>query len=177
MDTLGDYKQRLAAHMLEVCRGNALLAGELPHTPDLEEKWEQISPEFLAEAVPQFNQYPEVVFAWAAYLGTAVAKLWDENWELGSKISYYDLRGAHFDYLDEYVTTVIMGFPLDSDQANVLRDKMRLLSTEAYGFLRHSSLEPGSADAFKAVLSTIQFMYILGAYIHLHALGYKWAEA
>ena len=48
-------------------------------TPDFEQTWERLAPGYMADAVREFNGYPEVVLAWAAYLGAAVACLWDRD--------------------------------------------------------------------------------------------------
>ena len=37
-------------------------------TEDFEQTWEKVSPDFMVDAVREFNDYPEVVLAWAAYI-------------------------------------------------------------------------------------------------------------
>ena len=76
------FKETLSAQLLQLARQKGLLPeGDLPISPDMEQMWTRLAPEFLADAVPEFNGYPEVVLAWAAYLGAAVAWGWDRDWE------------------------------------------------------------------------------------------------
>ena len=147
-------------------------------TPDFEETWQRISPDFMADAVREFNGYPEVVLAWGAYLGAAVACLWDRDWNTYKDCGYAFYCGEKgFDYMDEHITEDILGLELDSPQAVNLADFFRSKATEAHDLLRHSGIEPGSVDAFNAVSSAIYTMYTLGASHILAKLGYKWTQA
>ena len=178
MDTVSDYKQRLALHLLDVCHSHGLLEGDLLQTPDLDDKWRQLAPEFLADAIPEFNGYPEAVLAWAAYLGTAVAWGWDTDWEQYSTKDYTFWRGEKgFDCMDEHITEDILGLPLGEDAAVDLAARVGCLGRYAYGFLLHAGLEAGSTDAFQAVLATLEVLYTVAASVELYALGYKWSQA
>ncbi len=174
METVSDYKKGLAQHLMKICRSKALLGGELLQTPDLDDKWQSMAPEFLADAVPEFNGYPEVVLAWAAYLGTAVAWCWDTDWMQYSSKDYKFFCGEKgFDYMDEHITEHLLGMPLGSKEAETLASRMRSLADEAYSYLMHAGLEAGSTAAFQAVLATIDTLFTLAASIGLHTLGYK----
>ena len=178
MESVSDYKKRLALHLMEICRGKGLLDGELLQTPDLDDKWQELAPEFLADAVPEFNGYPEVVLAWAAYLGTAVAWGWDTDWTTYSSKGYPFWRGEKgFDYMDEHITEHLLGMPLGGDDAEALASRMRSLAGDAYSYLLHAGLEAGSTAAFQAVLATVEVLYTIAASIELHTLGYKWSQA
>ena len=178
METVSDYKKQLALHLMEICRGKGLLAGELLQTPDLDDKWQDLAPEFLADAVPEFNAYPEVVLAWAAYLGTAVAYFWDTDWAAYSGKDYKFFCGEKgFDYMDEHITENLLGMPLDSEAAEALASRMRAIAGDAYSYLMHAGLEAGSTNAFQAVLATIEVLYTIAASIELRDLGYKWSQA
>ena len=178
METVSDYKKGLALHLMEICRSKGLHGGELLQTPDLDEKWQELAPGFLADAVPEFNGYPEVVLAWAAYLGTAVAWCWDTDWTAYSGKDYKFFCGEKgFDYMDEHITEQLLGMPLGSDAAEALASRMRSLAGDAYSYLLHAGLEAGSTAAFQAVLATIEVLFTLAASIELHTLGYKWSQA
>ena len=146
-------------------------------TEDFEETWQRIAPGYMTDAVREFNGYPEVVLAWAAYLGAAVACLWDRDW-----LSYKDCDYAFycgekgFDYMDEHITKDILGLELDSEEALALAAFFRSKATEAYDLLRHSGVEPGSVDAYNAVSGAIATMYTVGASHILAKLGYKWSQ-
>ena len=57
------------------------LDGDFMMTDDLLGQWERMQPEYIADAVTQIADYPEVSVAWAAYLGMAVAEGWDRDWD------------------------------------------------------------------------------------------------
>ena len=147
-------------------------------TPDFEETWQRISPDFMADAVREFNGYPEVVLAWGAYLGAAVACLWDRDWNTYKDCDYAFYCGEKgFDYMDEHITEHLLGMPLGSKEAEALASRVRSLAGDAYSYLMHAGLEASSTAAFQAVLATIEVMYTIAAAICLHDLGYKWSQA
>ena len=147
-------------------------------TPDFEQMWQRLLPDFSPDAIHEFNGYPEVVLAWAAYLGAAVAWVWDTGWEAGKEQPYSWFCGPRgFDYMDEHITEDILGYKLGSAEAEALAAFFRTKATEAYGLLRHSGVEPGTAEAYNAVMETLYAMYTLGASHILAKLGYKWTTA
>ena len=175
---VSDFKEKLSLQLLQLCREKGLLPqGDLLQSPDMELMWQTLAPEFLSEAVPEFNGYPEVVLAWAAYLGAAVAWGWDKDWEAFKGRNYAFFRGPRgFDYMDEHITSETLGMPLESDGARSLANAFRSLATAAYSGLLHSGIEAGSADAFSATVAAMQVMYTLGSAIELYSLGYKWSK-
>ena len=147
-------------------------------TPDFEQMWQRLVPDFSADALREFNGYPEVSLAWAAYLGAAVACLWDRDWTTYKDCGYAFFCGEKgFDYMDEHITEDILGLKLDSPQAVNLADFFRSKATEAYGMLLHSGVEPGTVDAYNAVMEAFYAMYTLGSGHILAKLGYKWSNA
>ncbi|MBQ9583193.1 MAG: hypothetical protein IJR25_02565 [Bacteroidales bacterium] len=147
-------------------------------TADFEQTWEKVSPDFMVDAVREFNDYPEVVLAWAAYIGAAVACLWDRDWTRYKDCDYVFYCGEKgFDYMDEHITEHILGLALESPQAVNLANFFRSKATEANSLLRHSGVEAGSVDAFKAFAGALEAMYTLGASHILSQLGYKWQPA
>ena len=147
-------------------------------TPDFEQMWQRLAPDFTPDAVREFNGYPDVVLAWAAYLGAAVARGWDKDWNHCQKCGYDYFCGPRgFDYMDEHITEDILGYKLGSPEAVALADFFRSKATEAYGMLRHSGVEPGTVEAYHAVMEALYAMYTLGASHMLAKLGYKWTQA
>ena len=78
----------------------------LPECQDVEEKWEQIAQSYLPDGIREFTAYPTTSLGWMMYIGMAVAKFWDEEWEIYGNIedlySYMrDKRG--YDCMDEYI--------------------------------------------------------------------------
>ncbi|MBP5504472.1 MAG: hypothetical protein J6X89_00030 [Bacteroidales bacterium] len=147
-------------------------------TPDFEQTWERIAPGFMPDAVREFNGYPEVVLAWAAYLGAAVACLWDRDWVKYKDCDYAFYCGERgFDYLDEHITEHILELKLDSPQAENLANFFRSKATEAHSMLLHSGVEPGTVEAYNSFTNALEAMYTLGASHILSQLGYKWQQA
>ena len=178
MEAVSEYQKQLALHLMSICRSRGWLEGDLLQSPDLDEKWQALAPEFMADAVPEFNGYPEVVLAWAAYLGCALAWGWDTDWTTYSSKDYAFWRGDKgFDYMDEHITEDILSLPLGGEAAEALASRIRSLAGDAYSFLMHAGLEAGSSAAFQAVLATIEVMYTISASVELRTLGYKWSQA
>jgi len=170
-----NYQENIQKELLRVCLDKGLLDNNLLQSPDIDEKWRQMAPDFLADAVPEFNGYPEVVLAWAAYLGAAIAYGWDTDWDSFKNREYSFFCGEKgFDYMDEHITEDILGYPLGSEQADELAKTLSYLASAAYSRLQHSGAEGGTADAYQAVISTIDAMFSMGAAIMLRKLGYKY---
>lgn len=65
----------------------------LPEAPDLEELWAKIGESYLPDAMKEFTKYPTVSLGWIMFVGLAMAKYWDVDWELYSKVE------NHYEYL------------------------------------------------------------------------------
>ena len=77
----------------------------LPECPDVEDKWEEIAQAYIPDGIREFNDFPSASLGWMMYIGMAVAKFWDAEWEIYSKIDNLyaymrDKRG--YDAMDEY---------------------------------------------------------------------------
>ena len=83
MDTeyLNRFEERLQQELLRLCTDYHVLDGTLLAAEDLDNRWHDLAPEYVADAVEQIRDYPVVSVAWAAYLGLGVAFCWDEDWE------------------------------------------------------------------------------------------------
>lgn len=78
----------------------------LPECPDAEGKWEEIAQSYLPDGVREFSAYPTASLGWMMYIGMAVTKYWDTEWEIHSRLpdlyAYMrDKRG--YDNMDEYI--------------------------------------------------------------------------
>ena len=58
----------------------------LPECPDVEDKWEEIAKAYIPDGIREFNDFPSASLGWMMYIGMAVAKFWDAEWEIYSKI-------------------------------------------------------------------------------------------
>ena len=63
------FEERLQQELLRLCTDYHVLDGTLLATEDLDNRWHDLAPEYVADAVGQIRDYPVVSVAWAAYLG------------------------------------------------------------------------------------------------------------
>lgn len=154
------FRDDLTQHLIEVCTGSGYLKGMLLNTPDIDEAW-----------VREFNKYPEFCLGCAGYLGMAVAYYWDKDWVKYREEPYASFQGERgFDDMDDHITD------------NILRDRkhsapaMQSTAASAYHFLMRESPEPGTAEAYRMFLATVEVMFKIGAAIELCRLGYKFEK-
>lgn len=174
---LENFESRLMNELLKLCTQYKVLEGTLLSTEDIDARWREIAPEYVADAVPNIADYPTVAIAWAGYVGIAVAHLWDEDWAAHCKDEYKSLYGpAGFDDMDENIVQKILGFHLESQEAKSIEQMMRRLGETALTLIRRENIEPQSPMAFHAFARAIKVMFRIGAAIELKRLGYKFEQ-
>ena len=172
------YSEALGKHLRGILGEKGILKGLLPATPDIESRWKELGPLYCAESVREYNSYPDVAFAWAAYLGMAVASCWDSDWEHTASLPYSVIQGEKgFDYMDEHIMEEFLGLTPGSADGEKLADLLRELSSQADSFMLHYGAERGSTDAYRLFLETTRVMYVLGAGLELMNLGYSFQKA
>ena len=123
---LENFESRITDELLRMCKQYGVLDGTLLATDDISARWDELAPEYMADAVPNIADYPTVAIAWAGYLGMAVAHQWDEDWTAHGKNEYKSYYGAQgFDDMDEHIVRDIIGFHLESREAKNIEDMMR----------------------------------------------------
>ena len=103
----------------------------------------------------------------------AIAKYWDEDWELYSKVEdrYKYLRDhIDFDHMDDYICEKVL--LLDDKGKTELSGIVAACASRTYNLLCHQHLKPGTQETFRAYIAALQQMYLMGATIELKALGY-----
>ena len=134
----------------------------LPECPDVEDKWEEIAKAYIPDGIREFQDFPSASLGWMMYIGMAVAKMWDTEWEIYSKIENLyaymrDKRG--YDSMDEYI-----------------REEVLLLQGIDYtvldNALMHQHLEPGTKEAFNGYVISLHQLYLMGAAMQLKRMGY-----
>lgn len=169
------FQIRLEDELLKLCTSLSVLDGGWLMTPDLEEKWREIAPEYMADAVKEINSYPEVALAWAGYLGMGYAALWDKNWRKHSRDGYSKMLGSRgFDDMDEHIVRDILGYSLDSFEAMKISGVLQSCVQCAIGLIRKESIEGGTNQAFYVLARSVKVMYCAGVSIQLKKLGYKY---
>ena len=168
------YESNLLQELLRTCTSLGMLDKELLSSEDIDQKWKEWAPEYIAEALPEVNSYPEFATACAGYAGMAVAQWWDSDWGRHHSAKYESLHGLRgFDDMDEFIVQNILGLALDSVEAKQIMNIMLCCAQKAIDFIRHEQIEHQTIKAFHIFARTVKVMYRIGAAIQLRRLGYK----
>ncbi|MBP5561287.1 MAG: hypothetical protein J6X70_05765 [Muribaculaceae bacterium] len=167
------FEIKLHNHLREFLLARKKIDERFPECPDVEGKWQEIAIAYLPDGMREYNEYPTAALGWMMYIGMAVAKFWDKDWEIYSKIP--DLYGLlknkrGYDLMDEYVredVLLLRGNDYDACEALVGDCAAR-----AYSFLSHQGIEGGTRDAFDAFVSCLRQLYLMGMAVQLKTMGY-----
>ena len=146
--------------------------------PDIEERWESIAESYMADGVREFAGYPTVSLGWMMYVGMAVAKLWDADWKQYAALPdlYLFLREPRgYDAMDEYIREKVLHLA-----PKAYADTEQLVgecASRTYSLLRHSGYEAGTKEAFRAYVACLHQLYLMGAAVQLHRMGYHMVKA
>lgn len=163
------FKQDLHMYLA----GKNRVDNQLPDAPDIEEQWAKIGEAYLPDAMREFSKYPTVALGWIMFVGMAVAKYWDEDWELYSKVEnlYTYLRDRiDFDHMDDYICEKVLC--LDAKEHEVVNNVVGECAARTYTKLCRMRLEAGSKEAFRTFVAALHQMYLMGIAVELHSLGY-----
>ena len=172
---LSQYERRLQDSLVSLCTAYEMMGGVLLENDDIESKFsEEFARPYLTDAVREYHAYPEASLAWAGYLGMAVAKMWDVDWQAYQRMTYASLQGPRgFDDLDEQIVQNVLGYGLDSEPARKIADMLSNCAVEALTMIRHEHIEPQSPRAYYVFARSVQVLYRIGASMELFLLGYK----
>lgn len=174
---LDKYEKELTEHLLRMLTSMELLDRQLLESPDITDKWDEVAESYVTDAMKEIANYPTVALGWAMYLGMAVARFWDDDWSIYSKVPnlYEHLRDKRgFDYMDEVVRGEILG--LQSEDFDKMEQTVQSCSQQVLSKIRHEQIEPQSPLAFYVYVKSIKVLYLIGAAIELRALGYKFEK-
>ena len=145
----------------------------LPECPDVEDKWEAIARAYLPDGIREFQDFPSASLGWMMYIGMAVAKMWDTEWEIYSKIDdvYAYMRGKRgYDGLDEYIREEVL-LLAGADYVG-LEKLVGECASRVYNALRRQNIEPGTREAFNAYVACLHQLYLMGVAVQLKRMGY-----
>ena len=145
----------------------------LPECPDVEEKWETIAQSYIPDGIREFGDYPTVSLGWMMYVGMAVAKLWDTEWEIYSELPdlYVYIRDKRgYDCMDEYIREEIL--QLSGNEYVTLEKMVGECASRVHNALTRQQIEPGTKEAFNAYVSCLHQLYLMGAAVQLKRMGY-----
>ena len=176
-DYLKQFEERVQDELLRVCTSAGMLGGTLLASDDIDEHWNTLAPEYMADAVPQVKDYPTVSVAWAAYLGMGVAWGWDTDWNLCKQDTYQSYYGKQgFDDMDEHIVYDMLGLTPDGYEARQIETIIRRRGETTVSLIRHEHIEPQSTMAFHVFARACRAMYRIGAALELKRLGYKFEK-
>ena len=146
----------------------------LPECPDVEDKWEEIAKAYIPDGIREFQTYPYASLGWMMYIGMAVAKMWDTEWDSYSKIDdlyayMHDKRG--YDSMDEYIRQDVL--LLQGTDYTALEKVTGECASRVYNALMHQHLEPGTKEAFNGYVVCLHQLYLFGAAMQLKRMGYR----
>lgn len=145
----------------------------LPECPDVEDRWESLAKAYIPDGIKEYGDYPTASLGWMMYIGMAVAKYWDTEWDIYSKIDdlyayMRDKRG--YDSMDEYIREEVL--LLAGDDYTALEKLTGECASRLYNVLCRQHIEPGTKEAFNAYVSCLHQLYLMGAAVQLKRMGY-----
>lgn len=146
----------------------------LPECPDVEENWEVIAKAYIPDGIREFTDYPSVSLGWMMYIGMAVAKMWDTEWTIYSKIEdlYVYMRDKRgYDAMDEYIREEVL--LLEGEAYSALEKLVGECASRIYNALRRQNIEPGTKEAFNGYVACLHQLYLFGSAIQLKRMGYR----
>lgn len=146
---------------------------QLPECSDVEDKWEDIAKAYIPDGIREFQSFPLASLGWMMYIGMAVAKMWDTEWEIYSKIEdlyayMRDKRG--YDSMDEYIREEVL--LLRGVDYTVLERVTGECASRVYNTLMHQHIEPGTREAFNGYVASLHQLYLMGVAAQLKRMGY-----
>ena len=168
------YEENLQREVLRMCTSLGMLDGELLASEDLDAKWKEWAPEYIADALPEVNNYPDFAIACAGYAGMAAVHWWDQDWGAHHGSKYETLHGPRgFDDMDEHIVQNILGLELNSVEAKQIMNILLCCAQKASTFIQHEHIEHQTVKAFHIFARTVKVMYKTGVALELKRLGYK----
>lgn len=144
-----------------------------PEAPDIEACWAKIGESYMPDGLREFNKYPIVSLGWPMFIGMSIAKYWDEDWALYSKVEnlYHYLRDRiDFDHMDDYVCDKVL--LLDANAKKKVQELVGECASRTLNKLLHLGVAPGSKEAFLAFIAALHELYLMGAAMQLKTMGY-----
>jgi hypothetical protein len=145
----------------------------LPECPDVTDRWQSIGQSYIPDGAREYRDYPVASLGWMMYIGMAVAKLWNDEWEIYSQIEdlYIYMRDKRgYDALDEYIcedVLMVRGKGVES-LAQVVGECAARVNAD----LMREHLEPGTREAFEAYVACLRQLYLFGMAMQLKRMGY-----
>lgn len=171
MENFGD---KLKVLLLQYLRQEGAVGERFPICQDVEDKWENILNAYMPDGVREYNEYPMVSLGWIMFVGMAMAKYWDVDWEKYADKNdiYENLREKRgYDEMDEYILEEVLEF--DEEKCKKVTDIVAECACITNTFLRNQNIEPGTKAAVEAYFECLHQLYLMGMAMQLNDMGYK----
>ena len=145
----------------------------LPSCPDVEDRWPSIGSSYIPDGAREFQKYPVASLGWMMYIGMAVAKMWDDEWNIYSQIEdiYLYMRDKRgYDEMDEYILEDVL--MLRGADHGLLEETVNECASRVNYILMKEKIEPGTQEAFDAYVTCLRQLYLFGMAVQLHRMGY-----
>ena len=76
-----NFSDKLKVLLLQYLRQEGVVGERFPICPDVEDKWQEMLEAYMPDGVREYNEYPMVSLGWIMFVGMAMAKFWDLDWE------------------------------------------------------------------------------------------------
>ena len=172
--TYDRFEAALRRELIKLCTEFEMMNGQLLRSEDIDAKWDEFARDYMIDAVHEFNEYPEVALAWAAFLGMGVARHWDEDWRRHASdtyASYYGSRG--FDDMDDHIIRDVLGYALDSKEATDISTMLSSCAQLVLTLIRREGFESQSVEAYYVLIRSVKVMFQIGQSLELYRLGYS----
>lgn len=171
---LDKFEKKVHSNLAHFLLGRDAIDNRLPEAADIEDRWEGICMAYLPDGVREFAAYPTVSLGWMMFIGMAIAKMWDEDWQMYSEFKdiYTSIlkKGSGYDTMDEYICQHIL--KLDKKAEDATSKLVGDCATMAHNNLMHEGFEAGTPTAFNAYVRCLHQLYYFGAAVELKRLGY-----
>ena len=150
----------------------------LPECPDVEDKWLAIANAYIPDGAREFRDYPVASLGWMMYIGMAVAKMWDDAWEIYSQVEdlYVYMRDKRgYDSLDEYIRQDVL--MLRGDEYDSVEKIVNECASRVHYSIIREHIEPATKEAFEAYVSSLHQLYLFGSAMQLRRMGYHMEKA
>lgn len=167
------FEEAISKNLHQYLLGLKKVDERMPECPDVEEKWESIANSYIPDGAREFRDYPVASLGWMMYLGMAVAKMWDDAWEIYSQVEdlYLYMRDKRgYDELDEYICEDVL--MLRGNEESALGDLVSECATRVNYALLREPVEPGTKETFEAYVACLRQLYRFGAAMQLNYMGY-----
>lgn len=168
-----NFEESIHKNLKQYLLGIGEVDEHLPECPDVEEKWVAIGNSYIPDGAREFRDYPVASLGWMMYIGMAVAKLWDDEWNIYSQIDdlYVYMRDKRgYDALDEYICEDVL--MLRGEASDNLGSIVSECATRVNYCMLRESIEPGTKEAFEAYVACLHQLYLFGMAMQLKRMGY-----